>query len=231
MDAKPTALSGAQSATGISSALGTATVVGQADRWLFLDSDVSRALRAESCLLQPEVGDLVLVCAGLPAVSTASAGVAATTVPYVLAVLSRAQSGSSTVTLPGGAAIDTFDGALTLNARHITLEAADSMHTKTRSFNVESMDAKVTFNTAKTRIATLDAGIGRLTLVARSVASTVGRLVQRATESIRWIDTTDELRAGSARWRITGHAHMHTQHTTMQSEEVTRIDGSRIELG
>lgn len=231
MDAKPAVLSATPTAAGLSSALCTATVVGQADRWLFLDSDISRALRAESCLLQPEVGDLVLLCTGLPAVSTASAGVAATTVPYVLAVLSRARLGASMVTLPGGAAIGTSDGALTLNARHITLDAAEGMHTRTRSFNVESMDAEVTFHTVKTRISTLDAGIGRLTLVARSVASTVGRLVQRATESIRWIDTTDELRAGSARWRITGHAHMHTQHTTMQSEEVTRIDGSRIELG
>jgi hypothetical protein len=211
--------------------LRAATVTGQAAKWLFLDSDATPALRAESCLLQPEAGDLVLVCSGLPAMPAADGVAAVVSAPYVLAVLSRPRVGPATLNLPGGAAISTAHGSLRFSAGDIVLDATDGVRTCTKHFEVDSISASIDFHHARTRIGTLDAGIGRLTLAAKALITTVGRLVQRASESFRWIESTDELRAGNARWRITGHVRMDTRHTTFQSEELTRIDGSKIELG
>jgi hypothetical protein len=211
--------------------LHAATVTGRAGKWLFLDSPAERALRAESCLLEPETGDLVLVCAGLPALPAAAGVAAAVAVPYVLAVLTRPQTTSARLTLPGGASFETTDGELRLSARHIAFDAHEKLSADTRDLEFNSVTTKLVSQHAQTRIGVVDAGIGRLTLVAQSFMSTVGRLVQRAKESSRWVESTDELRAGSTRWRVTGHAHMHTRHTTLQSDEMTRIDGSKIELG
>ena len=65
-----------------------ATVSGCAENWFFVDGveNCERCLRAESCLLEPEVGDTVLLCTG-------SSGVA----PYILAILARVSSSGSTI--------------------------------------------------------------------------------------------------------------------------------------
>jgi hypothetical protein len=197
---------------------------------LFVNGIAEGALRAESCLLEPETGDLVLVCTDLPATLPAD-GVAAVAVPYVLAVLARARPSEATLTLPGGASLETSEGSLRLAGRQISFDATETVSTRARDLEVNVVNATLNIQHARTRMGVLDAGVGRLTLVAQSFVSTLGRLVQRARESYRWVETSDELRAGSTRWRVHGHAQMHTRHTTLSSDEVTRIDGSRIELG
>ena len=72
-------------------ALARATVTGVAGAWFFIDgAPQDRALRAESCLLAPEVGDLVLVNAGaaVQIVSSPGPAQAATLLgaaPFILA--------------------------------------------------------------------------------------------------------------------------------------------------
>jgi hypothetical protein len=209
----------------------TATVSGRAGKWLFLDGAIERALRAESCLLEPETGDLVLVCPSLPALPAAAGVAASVSVPYVLAVLTRAQSTSCTLTIPGGASLETADGEFRMNASHIALDGRERVTAATRELDLQSVTTKLVTQQGDVRIGVLDAGVGRLTLAAKSFVSNVGRLLQRAKESTRWVEGTDELRAGHARWRVSGHTHMHTRHTTLISDELTRIDGSKIELG
>ena len=85
-----------------------ATVSGRAENWFFVDGieNCERCLRAESCLLEPEVGDTVLLCVG-------GAGGAS----YILSILTRLSSSGSTLTLPGGSSIVTDEGNMRLAAR------------------------------------------------------------------------------------------------------------------
>ena len=57
-----------------------ATVSGRAENWFFVDGveNCERCLRAESCLLEPEIGDTVLLCVG-----------GSGTASYILSILSR----------------------------------------------------------------------------------------------------------------------------------------------
>lgn len=173
----------------------------------------------------------MLVCDALPARASADGVSASMTVPYVLAVLSRAQNTTSTLTLPGGSALSTTDNALTIHAPRIAIDGGESITASAPQIDMYSLKTTVVSQHSHARIGVLDAGIGRLTLTAKSFVSNVGRLIQRIKDSARWIEGTDELRAGSASWRIQGHAHMHTRHTTLRSDEITRVDGSKIELG
>ncbi|WP_250511751.1 DUF3540 domain-containing protein [Caballeronia sp. GACF4] len=218
-------------APAVSTTLRAATVTGRAGPWFLLDSHAERALQAQSCLLEPQAGDLVLVCGALPAQAAADGVTATTTVPYLLAVLTRAQPDAGTMMLPGGARIESADGDLRLCATRIALNGAEAVDASTRAFSLDAVSTAVTSHQASARIASLDAGIERLTLVARHFLSTVGRAIFRANDSSRWIEGNDELRAGTARWRVSGDAHLHTRHTTLVSDEMTRIDGSKIELG
>ncbi|MDR5837111.1 DUF3540 domain-containing protein [Caballeronia sp. LZ034LL] len=213
-------------------ALTTASVTGRAGEWFYLDGQTEGALRAASCLLEPQPGDLVLVCDALPAHPVEAGVTAAVSVAYVLAVLVRSQAtATATLALPGGTALESADGELRVRAPRITLEGADQIRASTREFALDSVSASIVSHRAQARIGALDAGIERLSLVAKSFVSTVGQLLSRVQDSTRRIEGNDDLHAGSAHWRVEGHAHMHTRHTTLMSDEVTRVDGSKIELG
>lgn len=221
----------ARAETADGATLHAATVTGRAGQWFLIDSHAERALQAQSCLLEPQTGDLVLVCGALPAQPAADGVTATTSVPYLLAVLTRPQPSTGTVMLPGGATIESSEGELRMRGTRIALEGEEAVDASTRAFSLNAVSTSITSHEANARITSFDAGIERLTLVARNFLSTVGRAVFRAKDSSRWIEGNDELRAGTARWHVSGDAHLHTRHTTLVSDEMTRIDGSKIELG
>jgi hypothetical protein len=97
-------------------------VTGRADKWFFLDGTIDRALRADSCLVEPADGDLVLVCGGATAATS-----------FILAVLTSADAARSTVTLPGGAALENLDET---RAGRMRLQVAERFHLKARHASV-----------------------------------------------------------------------------------------------
>ena len=220
-----------------------ATVTGQADKWFFICStdaeraapktgqtDIAeamltpgRALRAESCLLQPECGDTVLVCSAV--------AVGVTTVPYILAVLSRIQPAQGTLVLPGGAHISADQGLLQIDAAHIHLNGSQSVAFKAPQLEVVAAAGKLRFSSLDTTISECSAQLGALHMVAQSVHSTVARLVQKATNSFRWTSQLDETRAGRMRLAVTERFALKAQHASVIAEGQVKIDGEKIDLG
>ena len=137
-----------------------ARVTGRADKWFFLDGAVDRALRADSCLVEPADGDLVLVCGGATAATS-----------FILAVLTRADTGKSTVTLPGGAALCTDNGRL-------RIEAGQGVALQAPRIEMAAVSGEMTFSRLQTSAQEVSARFGKVTSMALSVQSTVGRLVQ-----------------------------------------------------
>ncbi len=202
-----------------------ATVTGQADKWFFLGGpDVSeRALRAESCLLAPECGDTVLVCKGVT--------VGVTSVPYILAVLSRAHPSHGVLALPGGAAITAGDGKLAFTASKITMEGGQSVSVSAPQVDMKAVEGDMQFVSLRTSIKDLRGVLGSVTTVAQTINSTVGRLLQKATNSFRWTENVDETRAGRMRLQVAERFHLKSKHTSMISEGQVKIDAEKIDLG
>lgn len=203
----------------------SATVTGQADKWIFLDSAEGndRALRADSCLIAPECGDTVLVCRGVT--------VGVTSVPYILAVLSRAHSSHGVLALPGGAAITAGDGKLSFTASQISLEGGQSVSVSAPQVEMKAIEGDMQFVNLRTSIKDLRGVLGSVTTVAQSINSTVGRLLQKATNSFRWTENLDETRAGRMRLQVAERFHLKSKHTSMISEGQVRIDAEKIDLG
>jgi hypothetical protein len=202
----------------------SAVVTGQADKWFFLDaSGADRALRAESCLIQPECGDTVLVCQGV--------AVGLTSVPYILAVLSRADAQHGVLALPGGAQIRADAGALAFVASDIGLEGANSVSLKAPHVAVDATAGELRFNRLASTIGELSASLGSVRTVAQAVTSTVGRLVQKATNSFRWTENLDESRAGRMRLQVAERFHLKSRHASVIAEGQVKIDAEKIDLG
>lgn len=218
--------------------LQTATVTGRAGDWLFLrgHAAVERARVAPSCLLVPEIGDVVLLC-----LSTDEAGVAVPSddqkvaqMPcrhHVLAVLARAQAGQGTVALPGGVRLQAQDGALQMAARRIELSAPERVQARTSHFELEALQADLRVGELRSASTRVTVVTQELHLVARNVRQHLGRLVQKLRDSFRTVDGVDDVRAGRARWEIEGHAQMHARQATVLADGAVKIDGARIDLG
>lgn len=200
-----------------------ATVTGRAGQWFFLsaaDTSVERALRADSCLVEPDCGDSVLICRG-------GANVAA----YVLAVLARAVPDSAELLLPGGVVLHAEQGSLQIDAERIQMKATGQMAISAPRVAVEGLIGDLTFDRMNASIRETHARLGVVQSVAQQVTSTVGRLVQKARDSFRWTENVDETRAGRVQMQVEERLHITAQHASLLAEGHVRIDGEKIDLG
>lgn len=205
--------------------LAQAVVSGCADDWFFVDgvngaSGSQRALRAASCLLEPQIGDTVLLCAG-------GTGVA----PYILAILARVSSSGGTLTLPGGGTIVGDDGRLCLTARSVELAGEERVTLAAPRLDVLAADGELRFSRLGAFAKTLDARVGVLSLVAGKLTSSVGRLVQKARDCFRSTENLDETRAGRLRLKVDGRYQLDAGHAAILAEGLVKIDGEKIDLG
>jgi len=200
----------------------SATITGQADKWFFLDGS-ERALRADSCLIAPECGDTVLVCKGV------TVGLAS--VPYILAVLSRAHPSHGVLALPGGTAVSCDEGKLSFAAKEIALDGERSVSVKAPSLDMKAARADMQFASLRTTVKDFSGILGSVTTVAQSINSTVGRLLQKATNSFRWTENVDETRAGRMRLQVAERFHLKSRHASVMAESQVKIDAEKIDLG
>jgi len=205
-------------------ALACATVSGRSDRWFFLNAPglpVERACRADSCLVEPDYGDTVLLCHGDAPGSIA----------YIVAVLARAQVSDAAVVLPGGVALHTECGALRIDASRIGLNASDTISVEAPAIGMTGLRADVQFARMNASLGEMHARLGVVSTVAKQVTSTVGRLVQKARDSFRRIDGIDETRAGRMRMKVDERLHVTAQHASVLADGHVKIDGDKIDLG
>lgn len=188
-------------------------VTGRADKWFFLDGPIERALRADSCLVEPADGDLVLACGGATAATS-----------FILAVLTRADEGKSTVTLPGGAALCTDNGKL-------RIEAGQGVGLHAPKIEMAAASGEMTFAHLQATVQEAQARFGKVTSMALSVHSTVGRLIQRAQDCFRSVENLDETRAGRVRMQVKDRFHVTSRHASVIAEGQVKIDGEKIDLG
>lgn len=224
--------------------LATGTVCGRADAWFFVrrsdngdgNGNAHRDLRAQvapSCLLQPEDGDLVLLCLTpeLPSTAARDGMHALPCRQHILAVLARADADRSSVLLPGGARLATQAGSLRIEGHGIELAAETALTARTPRLTIEAVRGDLRFGHANASASTLVACIGELQMFARKISTQVDRLLLKARNSFRTVAELDDLHAGRTRWEVEGHAQLHARQATVLAEGVVKIDGQRIDLG
>lgn len=200
-----------------------ATVTGCVEQWFFLSAaatlPMQRVRRADGCLLEPACGDSVLVCGGVGAPS------------YILAVLARANDASAVLRLPGGAAISADAGTLSLSAERLELAAREGLALQSPRFTLAALRGEVVFHTLSANINLLDTRVGKLMLLAQSVHSVVGRLVQKAKNSFRTIENLDQTQAGRVRLQVAERYSVSAKHASVIADGQVKIDGEKIDLG
>ena len=203
-------------------ALTLATIAGQANEWFFLQGvpGCTKARRAPSCLIIPEIGDTVLVCDTGSEVSA-----------YVLSVLIRSTPAAATLGLPGGACLTTESGNLEVNAKVIDLTATQKMKFDAPLLCVEASKTELRVRQIVGWFESIESHALKVSVVAKAMTTKVGRLLQQVQDSFRWIENNDETRAGRVRTKVKGHYLVQTENASIHAEGMVRINGEKIDLG
>lgn len=186
-------------------ALGPAEVLGPetGGHAILRDDQRRHAALAYSCLVVPEVGDIVLV------------GEADGT-SYIIAVLHRRGEAPMRLAVPDGARLESPGGSLAIAADRLVLAA------KERTVAAESL------NVTGARV---QARFGAVSLVAQAIESVAERILGRFRRSHRFVEEGEQLRARELDYRASGHANLKGDTVAVHGGLIVKIDGGQIHMG
>ena len=201
--------------------LNTARVTGSTPHGVLIDlPNQPHARVAVSCLLEPQAGDTVLV-SSVPDSSD----------NFILAILERPDATQGVLSLPGNTHINLGPDQIELQAGTLALNSRKQIDISSGQVNVTAAASRITINHCQGGFDTVEASAVHVSLVAKTLSSRLGRLIQRAVESFRKTDGLDEVHAGRSTTRIEGHQQTRAGHVTTIAEGFVKIDGQKIDLG
>ncbi|MGH8371422.1 MAG: DUF3540 domain-containing protein [Gammaproteobacteria bacterium] len=178
------------------------------------------AAQAVSCLVEPQVGDKVVLYSDQDA-------------SFILHILSRPdETATRTITLGKGATLATAAGEISIMAGkginavtpgHVNLMSSQLMITSREA------DSTVSHWRSHSEIAEIESASFKLKTV--SFEMRADRLLQRIKNCFRWIEELDQLKAGQLFYDIKNVLTMRGKHSVIMAEEELKLDGERIHMG
>jgi len=198
-----------------------ATVVGVSGRSLRVRSPLGEveARRAASCLIEPALGDEVLV-------------VHHDRGSHVLAVLERDDDVPVRLAADGDLEIAAPAGRVSMSARDgVDLLTPGDAVVAAGELRVSAQSGEMAIGALTYLGDRLTAQIDRVKTVAQSAEQIAGRWVQRLDRAYRFIAHSEAVRAEYLEFEARAAFHVKAETTMVSSGGLTKIDGSQIHLG
>lgn len=198
-----------------------AIVVGVSGRSLRVRSSSGEveARRAASCLLDPALGDEVLV-------AHHERG------SHVLAVLERDDAAPARLSAEGDLEIAAASGRVSVSGRDgVELITPAEATIAAGSARLSAARADAVVGVLSLLGDSLTAKVDRIKTVAQSVETVAERLVQRLDRAYRFIARSETVRAEYLEIEARAAFHVKAETTLVNSGGLTKIDGSQIHLG
>ena len=184
------------------------------------DSARYQALRAPSCLLQPEVGDKVLLVTDTEGDD------------YVLAVLVRAGLRGAQLTLPADTDMQTQGGTLKISGRDgLALQSAHQVSVQAAQLRVDALQGDVTIHHLSIVGEAWRSCIDTVKTVGRSFDSVLERCHARVSRSYRQVQELDQVKAGQIDYQADTSLQLHGKYALVTADELVKMDAEQIHLG
>ncbi len=178
------------------------------------------ARRAVSCLVEPAVGDTVLVT------------VLATGECYVLAILERPEATATTLTVPGDLNVSLPGGRFVVAAREsVELAAGREVSVAAGRVSVNAVDGSVALQKLSLLAGLVRGEAESVKVVAAAIDTAVGRLTERIGRSFRTVEESDHLRANHIDYRAKEHLSLHADAALVSANELVKVDAEQIHIG
>lgn len=175
---------------------------------------------APSCLLEPEVGDTVLL------VTDTEGG------DYVLAVLVRAGTSGAKLNLPANTEVQTLSGSLKISSCDgLTLQSARQVSLQAAQLRVDALHGDVTIHNLSIVGEAWRSCIDTVKTVGRSFDSILERCHARVSRSYRRVEELDQVKAGQIDYQADSSLQLHAKYALVTADELVKMDAEQIHLG
>jgi len=178
--------------------------------------------RAVSCLVQPEMGDTVLLSLDMPGNN------------FILSVLRRdaGKRGETSILFDGEVNLHVNDGNLSLTSdKGITVGSREDVTCVGRKLSVHADEGEVTIKNCSFLGTFLHVQVERFKHVADIADSIYRRWTQRLENAFRFVKEEEEVQTGSTRYLVEDTLTMHSKNAVHMSEEIVTINAEQIHLG
>lgn len=185
-------------------------------KFLTQEADVT-ALRAAGCLLQPQIGDTVLLLHD-----------AGGDEHYILNILAR-ESTQRVLDFPGDARLKT-EGTLQLQGTELDMQGDNETRIRSKRLSLAAASAGMCFNRLELLAGLLDAGVQNVHAVGQRLHLAAAHLVSRLGRAVR--STGYELhRASRLRTEVEKSCTLKAGSAAILAKEDVTIDAEKIDIG
>ncbi|MGO3126008.1 MAG: DUF3540 domain-containing protein [Advenella sp.] len=174
--------------------------------------------RAASCLLQPQVGDTVLI-----------SGPERERV-YLIAVIEQAQQNESTVSVPGKLNISA-DSVNIHSAAAMQLRGGTALDINTAQLKLSAEKGQCVIDEMQYVGRELKTTVGMMRVIGKVYESIMDRLSFMSRTSFKLTEEVEHLRAGTIDYQAEQSARLHSKYTMVTAKDLVKVDGKQIHMG
>lgn len=189
---------------------------------ILVDDGQSRLVRqATSCLIEPLVGDLVLIVAPVDDPGG-----------HLLAVLERDSTTTATLSVRGDLELAAPNGRLRLRGGEgVEVSTPQTLELRADEARLQARVGRIFMDECAAVVRSMFASLTKLTHVGSVLELLVDRVLQRSENSTRVIAGTDQTQAQDITLDASRNVQVRSQRTVVDGREVVKLDGGQIHLG
>ena len=179
------------------------------------------ARRAVSCLVEPEIGDEVLI-AGWPSGEL-----------YVLAILERPNRSATRVNAPGDVTFQVANGSFSVvAARGVNVVSTDDVQlTSMKKLQLRAVEGHVFFDKLTYLGQKVFAEVSQAKMLAGALDTVADRVVKRVKRAYRFVEELDQLRADYIDHAAQQNLRLRAHNALVSAHELFKVDADQIHLG
>lgn len=184
------------------------------------DGRMLHCQRAASCLLRPEIGDLVLVSG--PDSSRL----------YLTAVAEQADTRTSRLDVSGDVTLASERGAVNIeSATQISLQGREGLRMDAPQLEIDADKADCRVGRLAYSGEEVEARVLGIRVIGRVYEAIVERLVHLSKTAFRMTEGIDQVRASHIDYQATEMARLHGKNTVVTAQDLIKADASQIHMG
>ncbi len=174
---------------------------------------------AFSCLVRPEPGDRVLTSREADTV-------------WILAVLDRPTDAPARMVVEGDIAITSARGSISLlSAQEVTIDAGIRARVTAQEIDLHAGVARFVIDELQQIGRRANLYVAKIRSVGEMVETFAEHILTRAKRGTRFIEESDQLRAGSVDHRAEGTLQLRAKTAFITADTVVRVDADQIHMG
>lgn len=185
-----------------------------------VDGGTVEAKRAMSCMLDPVVGDRVLVAL----IGDGSA--------FVLAVLEREGDAPGTMSLDRDLEVALPEGRLSIvTGQGVAMASGGGVSVVAPSVDIKAVDGRIGIERFALAGKHLLAEYANVKVAAQVIDSVADRVRQSVKRAYKLVSDFDQIKAKRVDWSAEKSMHLHGENTVLTADGLVKVDGEHIHMG